>query len=55
MLHFLVSPQRLLVFDTLQRVPEVGVLDAPVTSMSGGEAVKTSARMDLVLLLQLPE
>lgn len=40
MLHLLVFPQRLLVFDTLQRAPEVVVLDVSVMSMSGGEAVK---------------
>lgn len=51
MLHFLVSPQRLLVFDTLQRAPEVRVLDDPMVSMSGGEA----GEMVLVLLLQPPE
>lgn len=55
MLPFLVFPQRPLVCDTLQRVPEVGVIDAPLISMSRGETIETLVRMVLVLLLQPSE
>lgn len=52
MLHLLVFPQRLLVFDTLQRSPEVVVLDITMMSASGEEAVRTLVSMVSVLLLQ---
>lgn len=42
-------------FDTLQRVPEVGVIDVPLISMRTGETTKTLVRMVLVLLLQPSE